>query len=107
MSRQGLLETANPEIGIARARRRLGTEQPLNRLGRPLTAVAIIIGFALWAHFGSGIHAFRPQVTSMPGWQNFRTAFGVDEFGTDSYFTRAAQNGYNLFYFTHTYGGRF
>jgi hypothetical protein len=61
----------------------------------------------LWAHFGSGIQAFRSQVSSAPGWQQFRATYGLDDFGADSYFTRAAQNGYNLFYFTHEHGRRF
>ena len=31
----------------------------------------------------------------------------MNEFGADGYFTRAVQNGYNLFYFTPAYGRRF
>ena len=61
----------------------------------------------LWAHFGSGIDTFRSHVSAAPGWQQFRTAYRVDQFGADGYFTRAAQNGYNLFHFTSEHGKRF
>ena len=76
-------------------------------LRRQLAAVAAIAGFILWTHFGSGIAAFRFHVSSAPGWQQFRASYRLDDFGADSYFTRAAQNGYNLFYFTDEYGKRF
>ena len=79
----------------------------LRRLGKPLAATAAIAGFVLWAHFGSGMQAFRSQVSSAPGWQQFRSSYSVDDFGADSYFTRAVKNGYNLFYFTHEHGRRF
>jgi len=69
--------------------------------------VAAVASFVLWAHFGSGTRTFRSQVSSTPGWQQFRVSYGVDGFGADGYFARAVQNGYNLFYFTPTYGGRF
>jgi hypothetical protein len=84
-----------------------GAGRSLRRWAKPLAAVAAIAGFVLWAHFGSGIKPFRPQVSSAPGWQQFRASYGVDDFGADSYFTRAAQHGYNLFYFTPEYGRRF
>ena len=84
-----------------------GAGRSLRRLGKPLAAAAAIAGFVLWAHFGSGMQAFRSQVSSAPGWQQFRASYSVDDFGADSYFTRAVKNGYNLFYFTHEYGGRF
>lgn len=74
---------------------------------RPLGAVILVVGFVLWAHFGSGIARFQSQAKSTPGWQQFRDAYGLDTFGEDSYFVRAAQNGYNLFYFTNRYGWRF
>jgi hypothetical protein len=75
---------------------------------RPLGAVILVVGFVLWAHFGSGIARFQSQVKSAPGWDQFRDAYGLAaSFGEDSYFARAAQNGYNLFYFTHRYGWRF
>jgi hypothetical protein len=80
---------------------------PRRWLGRPLAAVAAIAAFVLWAQFGSGIHVFRSQVSPAPGWEQFRASYGLDDFGGDSYFTRAAQNGYNLFYFTHEHGERF
>lgn len=79
----------------------------LRRLAKPLAAAAAAAGFVLWAHFGSGIQAFRSQVASAPGWQQFRASYSVDDFGADSYFTRAVINGYNLFYFTHEHGRRF
>jgi hypothetical protein len=76
----------------------------LSRLGKPLAAMTAVTGFVLWAHFGAGVHVFRSQVSFAPGWQQFRASYGVEDFGEDSYFTRAVQNGYNLFYFTHEYG---
>lgn len=74
---------------------------------KSFTAVVAIVVFVLWAHFGSGVPVFRSHVAPSPGWPQFRESWGVDSFGTDSYFTRAVQNGYNLFYFTHSHGGRF
>ena len=74
---------------------------------RSALAVVAVVAFAAWAHFGSGIPAFRAQVSSAPGWSEFRKAYGVDKFGGDGYFTRAVQNGYNLFHFTPVYGTRF
>jgi hypothetical protein len=71
---------------------------------KPLGAVILVVGFVLWAHVGSGIARFHSQVKSAPGWDRFRDAYGLDSFGEDSYFVRAAQNGYNLFYFTHRSG---
>ena len=76
-------------------------------LGHPIAVVAMLVGFVLWAHVGSGINVFRVHVTASPGWPQFSREYAVDTFGADGYFTRAAQNGYNLFYFTHRYGSRF
>lgn len=76
-------------------------------LSSPLIKIAVLAGFVLWAHFHSGHSVFRSNVKSAPGWDQFRAAYRIDEFGADSYFTRAAQNGYNLFYYTYQYGGRF
>ena len=84
-----------------------GAGLPLRWPGKLLAAAAAIAGFVLWAHFGSGVQAFHSKVSSAPGWQQFRAAYGLDDFGADSYFTRAAQNGYNLFFFTHEHGKRF
>jgi hypothetical protein len=77
------------------------------RFGISIAAAAAIGAVVLWAHFGSGMQVFRSHVPSAPGWQQFRASNGVDDFGADGYFTRAVQNGYNLFYFTHEYGRRF
>ena len=76
-------------------------------LNRPGTAAAAIAVFVLWAHFGSGVETFRAQVLPAPGWQKFRASYGLDDFGADGYFVRAAQDGYNLFYYTNEYGWRF
>lgn len=84
----------------------MGLSAVWNRI-RPILPAAIVIGFALWAHWGSGIRAFRADSTVTTGWVGFRTSFGVDKFGSDGYFTRAVQNGYNLFYFTPDHGARF
>lgn len=74
---------------------------------KPLGAAALVSAFVLWAHFASGVAVFRSQVAPAPGWEQFRTAYDLREFGEDSYFVRAAQNGYNLFFFTHQYAWRF
>src|SRR5882672_480037 len=101
------MDSAEARDGKHREQRKPGLAWLHRGLSKPLAAAAAIAGFTLWAHFGSGVQAFRSQVSSAPGWQQFRASYGLDEFGADSYFVRAAQNGYNLFYFTHRYGWRF
>lgn len=76
-------------------------------LGNPFIAVTLIGGFVLWAHLGSHLAVFRSHVSFEPGWKHFRAAYNVDDFGADGHFVRAAQNGYNVFYLTHKYAGRF
>lgn len=70
-------------------------------------AAAVIAGFVLWSHFGSDLPVFRSKVSSEPGWEGFRAAFGITDFGEDGHFVRAAQNGYNVFFVTHKYAWRF
>jgi hypothetical protein len=72
-----------------------------------LAALAVIVAFVLWAHFGSGIPVFHAQVVSEPGWEKFRADYGLEYFGYDGQFVRAVQNGYNLFFHTHKYASRF
>lgn len=79
----------------------------LARMGWSLVPVAAIAAFVLWAHYGSGVRVFRSHVSVAPGWDQFSAAYGVQGWGKDGYFTRAAQNGYNLFYYTAQYGKRF
>ena len=74
---------------------------------RTLAMVGIALGFVLWAHFGSGLSVFRSQVSIERGWKDFRAAYSVNDFGEDGHFVRAAQNGYNVFFFTHKYAQRF
>ncbi|HWJ01053.1 MAG TPA: hypothetical protein VN735_09785 [Steroidobacteraceae bacterium] len=74
---------------------------------RGLAALAIIIAFLLWAHFASGIPVFHSDVSAEPGWEAFRSGYGVGYFGEDGQFVRAVQNGYNLFFHTHKYAARF
>src|SRR5262245_51747751 len=76
------------------------------RLPAPV-ALAIVVGFVLWAHFGSGVPVFRSEVAPEPGWEKFRARYGINYFGSDGQFVRAVQNGYNLFFHTHKYGQRF
>ena len=83
------------------------TNERLIALVRPLAAVAAIGGLVLWAHLGSGLPVFRSQVAVATGWERFRADYGVTEFGEDGHFVRAAQNGYNIFYYTHRYAWRF
>src|SRR4051812_36581487 len=88
------------------AARRRAVWMRLSHVGFATLPVAAVAAFALWAHFGSGTKVFHSQVSSAPGWEQFRMSYGVDSFGTDGYFTRAAQNGYNLFYFTSDSSGK-
>ena len=69
--------------------------------------VALMIGFVLWAHLGSGVRVFRSEVVSEPGWEQFRADYRINHFGEDGQFVRAVQNGYNLVHYTHQYGLRF
>ena len=68
---------------------------------------AVIAGFVLWAHFGSDLPVFRSKVSAEPGWEGFRAAYHITDFGEDGHFVRAAQNGYNVFYASHKYAWRF
>jgi hypothetical protein len=70
-------------------------------------ALAAIVAFVLWAHFGGAYSAFRSRVAVEQGWDKFRAEYRLAEFGDDGHFVRAAQNGYNTFYFTHKYAWRF
>jgi hypothetical protein len=101
------MDTAEPRDGKDHKQRNAGIGWLLRGLSKPPAAAVAIAAFVLWAHFGSGVQTFRSHVSSAPGWQKFRASYGLDDFGADGYFTRAAQNGYNLFYFTYEYGGRF
>ena len=76
-------------------------------LEKPASKVAMIVGFVLWAHLGSGAPVFRSGVASEPGWEKFRADYRIDEFGEDGNFVRAVQNGYNLIYYTYRYAPRF
>jgi len=90
-----------------KSKHRSGVGRSVFRHAKPVGAIVAILAFVLWAHFGSGITVFRPQVVPAAGWQQFRVMYGLDSFGADGYFIRAAQHGYNLFFFTHEHGGRF
>jgi hypothetical protein len=74
---------------------------------RTLAALAVIAGFLLWAHLGSGVPVFHSDVVSEPGWDKFRAQYGVGYFGEDGQFVRAVQHGYNLFFHTYKYASRF
>jgi hypothetical protein len=75
--------------------------------GNPIIPAVAIAGFVLWAHLGSQLPVFRSHVPLEPGWEQFRAAYRVSDFGEDGHFVRAAQNGYNVFFFTHKYARRF
>jgi hypothetical protein len=79
----------------------------LTATAKPFGAAAVVAGFVLWSHLGSDIPAFRSQVSSELGWEQFRASYRVNDFGEDGHFVRAAQNGYNVFFFTHKYAWRF
>ncbi len=89
------------------SKQRPGIGWVVARVVKPFGAVAAILTFVLWAHFGSGLPVFHPKVAPAAGWQQFRAQYGLDAFGDDGYFIRAAQHGYNLFFFTHEHGSRF
>jgi hypothetical protein len=74
---------------------------------RAALAGALVVGFALWAHRGSGEPVFSPRVSAEPGWEAFRETYRVDAYGADGYFVRAVQNGYNLVHHTYKYAWRF
>lgn len=75
--------------------------------GNPIIPAVAMAVFVLWAHLGSHLPVFRSEVSLEPGWEQFRTTYRVNEFGEDGNFVRAAQNGYNVFFFTHKYASRF
>jgi hypothetical protein len=74
---------------------------------KPFAAVVVVASFVLWSHLGSDWPVFRSHVSAEPGWDQFRTAYRVTDFGEDGHFVRAAQNGYNVFFFTYKYAWRF
>jgi hypothetical protein len=74
---------------------------------KTIAALAAILAFVLWAHFSGAYTVFRSRVAVEPGWEKFRAAYRLNDFGDDGHFVRAAQNGYNTFYFTHKYAWRF
>jgi hypothetical protein len=75
--------------------------------GKAWLAVAMLVAFVAWAHWGSGFPVFRSEVPPEPAWEAFRTEYGIDYFGKDGQFVRAVQNGYNLFFHTYKYAPRF
>ncbi len=92
--------------GDTRSERRLEARTGPTRK-KTLVMVSLIAGFVVWAHLGSGVHVFRSDVGSEPGWAKFRAEYGINHFGEDGQFVRAVQNGYNLVYHTHKYAPRF
>jgi len=78
----------------------------MRRGGAP-ARVAVVAGFVLFAHLGSGVPTFRANVRAEPGWERFRAEYGISHFGDDGHFVRAVQNGYNLVFFTGKYASRF
>lgn len=101
------MDKANSSDGKERQQQGPRARRAPAATGKALFGVTAIAVFVLWAHFGSGSPVFHSKVAPAPGWQQFRAAYGVDDFGADGYFTRAVQNGYNLFYFTSEHGQRF
>ena len=74
---------------------------------KPLAVAALVVGFVLWSHLGSPFPVFRSHVVAEAGWDQFKKAYDVTDFGGDGHFVRAAQNGYNVFFYTHKYAWRF
>ncbi len=98
---------AGQEVRSVRAAPSPGRMRPDALRGKTWAAAALALGFVLWAHLGSHLPVFRTHVSVERGWKEFRDGYGVSEFGGDGHFVRAAQNGYNVFFFTHKYAGRF
>lgn len=90
-----------------RERQRAARRTRLVVVLRGAAGAALVVGFALWAHFGSGRPVFSPHGSPEAGWAAFRDAYRIDSFGRDGYFVRAIQNGYNLVHHTHKYAWRF
>lgn len=103
------MTASQPDATVAAMRNRRRAARRASRIVvlRGAVAAAAVVGFALWAHFGSGRPVFSPHGTAERGWNAFRDAYGVDAFGRDGYFVRAVQNGYNLVHHTHRYAWRF
>ncbi|MBD5801939.1 hypothetical protein AZOA_13650 [Azoarcus sp. Aa7] len=98
-----------PDAALAAMRDRQRAARQARRVvvTRGALAAAAVVGFVLWANFGSGRPVFSPHGTPETGWDAFRETYGVDTFGRDGYFVRAIQNGYNLVHHTHKYAWRF
>jgi hypothetical protein len=73
----------------------------------PLLPALAVAAFVLFAHHGTALPVFRTHVSHEAGWEKFRVAYRVNDFGEDGHFVRAAQNGYNVFFMTHKYAARF
>lgn len=81
--------------------------QPARKPPKTLLKIGVIVLFVFWAHLLSGLRVFHSEVAAEPGWNKFRTDYGIKHFGDDGQFVRALQNGYNLVYHTHKYAPRF
>ncbi len=79
----------------------------LRRPARFYLLTLVLVLAVAWAHLGSGYPVFHAGIKQQPGWEQFRQQYGVAAFGDDGYFVRAVKNGYNLFFHTERYGGRF
>ncbi|HJV28021.1 MAG TPA: hypothetical protein VJ673_20235 [Aromatoleum sp.] len=98
-----------PDAALAkvRERRRAARRARLVVVLRGTLGAAAVIGFAVWAHLGSGQPVFSPHGKPEAGWEAFHAAYDVDTFGRDGYFVRAIQSGYNLIHHTYRYAWRF
>ena len=88
-------------------RRRRARSERLKAILRDLLLAAGIASVALWAHLWSGLPVFSAHGSVEPGWPEFSAKYGGESFGADGYFTRAAQNGYNILYNTPKHASRF
>lgn len=87
--------------------RRRETRLTFTSLVKIFGIVTTLAGFVIWSHVGSGVAVFHAHTPNESGWEQFRSTYGVNKSGDDSHFSRAAQNGYNLFFYTHKYAARF
>jgi hypothetical protein len=100
-------DTALSEGFLMDAERRHRDWPRLLSLDYPFVPTVLVACFVIWAHWFSQLPQFRSHVTIEPGWVQFQAAYRVTDFGGDGYFVRAAQNGYNVFYFAPKYAWRF
>ncbi len=78
----------------------------LAKLQLPLSTLLIVL-LVVWGHFSPEMNSRQDNSAPRLAWEYFTEEFPVKEFGSDGYFVRAIQNGFNIFYFTSQFAPRF